>query len=142
MINLKELKSRLNNMIEDKNSEAAMASVISINCKVPQELSGFLTDILGLTSTEEEALDVLYNLDPKQVVILATLAMIANGRLSDFIAMERNMYALKASVTRFLAENNEYRNTSVDETNGSLDSMFMAITKMKEVLSSANKDRK
>jgi hypothetical protein len=140
MINLKELKSRLNDMIESKNSEAAMASVISINCKVPQELSGFLTDILGLTSTEEEALDVLYNLDPKQVVVLATLAMIANGRLSDFIAMERNMYALKASVTRFLAENTDYRNTSVDETNGSLDSMFMAITKIKEVLESGSKN--
>ena len=140
MINLKELKSRLNDMIQDKNSEAAMASVISINCKVPQELSGFLTDILGLTSTEEEALDVLYKLDPKQVVILATLAMIANGRVSDFIAMERNMYALKASVTRFLAENTEYRNTSVDENNGSLDSMLMAIAKIKEVLERGSKN--
>ena len=67
MINLEQLKSKLDEVIDYKDSEAAMASVISINCKVPQELNGFLTDLFNLTSDEVEVLDALYKLDRKQI---------------------------------------------------------------------------
>jgi len=135
MINLEELKSSLKEVMHNKDAEAAMASVININCNVPQELNGFLTDFLNLKSDEIEALDALYKLDRKQIVVLATLAMIANGRTADFIKLERNMLVLKICTTKFLTENAKYRETSIDDNENSIDGMLMALTKMKEILS-------
>lgn len=134
MINLEQLKSKLNDVINHKDSEAAMASAININCKVPQELNGFLTDLLNLTSDEVEVLDALYKLDRKQITILATLAMLANGRIVDFVNLERNMVVLKMATTIFLSEHTDYRTTSTDENGNSMDSMLKALTMMKEIL--------
>ena len=134
MINLEQLKSKLNEVINHKDSEAAMSSAISINCKVPQELNGFLTDLLNLTSDEVEVLDALYKLDRKQITILATLAMIANGRIVDFVNLERNMMVLKMATTLFIGEHTEYRTTSVDENGDSVDNMLKALTIMKQIV--------
>ena len=134
MTNLEQLKSKLKDVIDHKDSEAAMASAISINCKVPQELNGFLIDLLNLTSDEVEVLDALYKLDRKQITILATLAMMTKGRVVDFVNLERNMVVLKMATTLFISEHTEYRATSTDDNGSSMDNMLKALTMMKEIV--------
>lgn len=129
-----ELKERLNGAMESKKQEIAMVNCASLNCKIPQELSGFLTDLLDLTTDEEEALSALFSLDRKQIAIVSTLAMIANGRLSDFITLERNMLILKLSLTSYVKDNLEYRETSIDENEGNPEAMLDALIKMKEIM--------
>ena len=141
MINLERLKSKLNDVINNKDSEAAMASVIDINCKVPQELNAFLTDLLDLTSDETEVLDMLYKLDRKQITILATLAMLANGRIVDFVNLERNMIVLKMATTIFISENKEYSTTSTNENDNSMGNMLKALTIMKQIIEHGMKDQ-
>lgn len=141
MINLEQLKSKLNEVINHKDSEAAISSAISINCKVPQELNGFLTDLLNLTSDEVEVLDALYKLDRKQITTLATLAMIANGRIVDFVNLERNMMVLKIATTLFIGEHTEYRTTSVDENGDSVDNMLKVLTIMKQIVEQGIKSK-
>lgn len=141
MINLEQLKSKLNEVINHKDSEAAISSAISINCKVPQELNGFLTDLLNLTSDEVEVLDALYKLDRKQITTLATLAMIANGRIVDFVNLERNMMVLKIATTLFIGEHTEYRTTSVDENGDSVDNTLKALTIMKQIVEQGIKSK-
>ncbi len=133
-MNIQELKERLNDAMESKKKEIAMVNCASLNCKIPQELSGFLTDFLGLSTDEEEALNALFSLDRKQIAIVSTLAMIANGRLSDFITLERNMLILKLSLTSYVKDNLEYRETSIDENEGNPEAMLDALIKMKEIM--------
>lgn len=137
MINLEELKQKLELPWDDKNQEASMVSVIDCNCKVPQELSGFLTDFLHLETGEEEVLSQLFKLTPEQILIVATLAMIANGRVADFIRLERNMIVLKLSVTDFIKDNMDYRKTSSDENEDNPEAMLDAMIKMKEIIKRA-----
>ena len=133
-MNIQELKERLNDAMDAKRQEIAMVNCASLNCKIPQELSGFLTDLLDLTTDEEEALSALFSLDRKQIAIVSTLAMIANGRLSDFITLERNMLILKLSLTSYVKDNLEYRETSIDENEGNPEAMLDALIKMKEIM--------
>ena len=133
-MNIQELKERLNDAMDAKRQEIAMVNCASLNCKIPQELSGFLTDLLDLTTDEEEALSALFSLDRKQIAIVSTLAMIANGRLSDFITLERNMLILKLSLTNYVKDNLEYRETSIDENEGNPEAMLDALIKMKEIM--------
>lgn len=140
MNNIEELKEKLKPAMEAKKQEIAMINCASINCKIPKELSGFLTDFLGLSADEEDALNALYSLDRKQIAIVSTLAMIVNGRLSDFITLERNMIVLKLSLTNYVKDNIEYRETSIDENEDNPEAMLDALIKMKEILLSMRKD--
>jgi len=143
MINVERLKQKLNRVMNDKKDEANMASFLDINCKVPDEISGFLTDFLKLETQEEELLSQLFKLTPDQVTILATLAMIANGRTADFIRLERNMIALKLSITDYIASGNmDYRRTSVDEGEKNPEAMLDALIKMREIVKKAQQYEK
>ena len=133
-INVEELKEKLKPAMDAKRQEIAMVNCTALNCKIPQELSGFLTDLLDLTTDEEDALNALFSLDRKQIAIVSTLAMIANGRLSDFITLERNMLILKLSLTNYVKDNLEYRETSIDENEDNPEAMLDALIKMKEIM--------
>jgi hypothetical protein len=139
MINFEELKKKLDHPMDDKNQEASMISMIDVNCKVPQELSGFLTDFLHLETSEEDAVNELFKLTPDQITTVATLAMIANGRVADFIRLERNMIVLKLSVTDYIRDNIDYRNTSLDENKDNPEAMLDAMIKMKEIIKRARR---
>lgn len=139
MINLEELKQKLELPWDDKNQEASLISVVDVNCKVPQELNGFLTDFLHLETSEEDAISELFKLTPDQITIVATLAMIANGRVADFIRLERNMIVLKLSVTEYIGDNMDYRKTSLDENEDNSEAMLDAMIKMREIIKRARK---
>lgn len=143
MINIERLREKLNRVMDDKKDEANMASFLDINCKIPDEVSGFLTDFLKLETQEEELLGQLFKLTPDQITILATLVMIANGRTADFIRLERNMIALKLSVTDYIASGNmDYRKTSVDEGEKNPEAMLDALIRMREIVKKAHQDEK
>ncbi len=143
-INIEELKKKLAKPMADRTQEALMASTLDINCKIPNELSGFLTDFLQLTTADEDALSVvneLYKLTPEQITIVATLAMIANGRVADFVRLERNMIILKLSVTQFIQDNMEYRRTSVDETEGNPEAILDSLIFMRKMINRIDNEK-
>ena len=139
---LEKLKKHLESIMQDKSEEIAMASVVGINCKIPEEISGFLTDFLNLETVEEDALNELFTLTPDQITIVATLAMIANGRVADFCRLERNMVVLKLSTVDYLQDDPDYRETSVDENEGNPQAVLDAMIKIRKMFKSAMQNKK
>lgn len=129
-----ELRKKLNRILEDKDSEAVLASCASVNVQVPKHLQGELIELLKLESEQAELLEELYKLTPNELVVLATLALMSKGRVNDFIRLERNCVVLKHSTIDYIKDNPHYRETSVDENENSPKAMLKALITMQKAI--------
>lgn len=131
MSNLKEI---LANLLETKEAESCMINAVNLNVKVPQKYHGELSDILDINTVDEELLQQLYKLEPEELVDLLTLALMANGRVENFIKAERNAIALKMSTVNYLKDHPEYRETAVDTNGDNPDKMLTALIQIQKII--------
>lgn len=134
---MSELKKVLANLLESKEAESCMINAVNLNVKVPQEHHGELTEILEVNTVDEEILEKLYELEPEELVDLLTLALMANGRVENFVRAERNAIALKLSTVNYLKNHPEYRKTAVDNNGDNPDKMLSALIQIQKVLKHA-----
>ena len=137
-----ELKKKLNKIVENKDSEAVLAACASVNVQVPQQLQGELIELLKLESDQNELLEELFKLEPKELVTLLTLALMSKGRVCDFIRGERNFIVLKLSTIDHIKNNPNYRETSVDENDGNPKAMLKALILMQQTMFEDEEDNK